>query len=246
MGLGDGGARSLVKGQMRRAGRGVVCYLCCFSWGSWATLYTQRSRPPRLLDEFLDRGLEGSGAVDGEAVDPEVVILMILRLRTQVLIRARDMVMVLLMAGDPDSGVVLWEVLLLGIWLGTGEIDKSQHHREGALGLVVITAAPALLDALQAQAPRLDTRAQDLVRRQEGSLSDSWYILASTRCTQRLGGSQRKSSVNTFRGVDGGKENLCTEGIISSHMSYAEASHPFHPSYAIIHNRNSVSLSLEM
>ena len=171
MGLGDGGDRSRVKG-MRRAGHGVVCFLCCFSWGCWVTLCILRSRLLQLRDGFQDRDRADSGEVDGEAVDPVVVIPTIPRLHILALIQGRDMVMVLLMAGDLGSGVELWEELLLVIWLGTEEIDKSQHQKEEILGLVVTMAAPALLDVLQAQAPRLDTRAQVLVPHQGGN----WVI----------------------------------------------------------------------
>jgi hypothetical protein len=52
-----------------------------------------------------------------------------------------------------------------------------------------------------------------------------------------MGGSQRKNSVNTFPGVDGGEKNLCTQGIISSHMSFAEASKPSFPSILCNHTR---------
>ena len=171
MDLGDGGDRSRVKG-MRRAGHGVVCFLCCFSWGCWVTLCIRRSRLLQLRDGFQDRDRADSGEVDGEAVDPVVVIPTIPRLHILALIQGRDMVMVLLMAGDLGSGVELWEELLLVIWLGTEETDKSQHHKEEILGLVVTMAAPALLDVLQAQAPRLDTRAQVLVPHQGGN----WVI----------------------------------------------------------------------
>jgi hypothetical protein len=57
--------------------------------------------------------------------------------------------------------------------------------------------------------------------------------------------SQRKWQCKRRCGADGGKgKKLCTEGRISSHMSYAEArTQSFHPSYAIIHDRNAVSSS---
>jgi hypothetical protein len=161
----------------------------------WVISFTRRSRLLLLPDGFLDRDRVDSGVADGEVEDPEVVILMILRLRILALIQERDMVTGRRTVGGLDSGAELLEELLPDTWLGTEATDKSQPLREETLGLVVTALAlPALLDALQAPALLRDMRALDLVPRQEDNWGNLWYYSSTNTVPKDLGNSQRNGT----------------------------------------------------
>lgn len=166
--FGVGRVRAL---QMRRAGRGGVCFLSCFSWGCWAGLFTLRISRLRLRDVCLDSGREGFGVGDGVVAGREVVMIRRLRIRGRTL--GRDMGMVRTRGGDLGFGVEHLGELLRDTWLGTEETDKSLHlPREAIPGLEVILGAqaPLLGEALRAPAHLQGTRAQVLDQRHGDSV----------------------------------------------------------------------------
>jgi len=169
---------------------GAKSYSLLSSFQSLSGLYTRHGLDTETLLQPEDRHkMEGTLGVDGVvAVVGAAMILLILHHLIQGGANSTPQEEDRLLhkrAGDLGSGVGLWEVLLLDIWLGIGGNDNSKHRpQDPAAGLVEILEIRATLGVVvrvlvraRVQDLRAGTKVLDLAQHH---VDDSYSISKSS------------------------------------------------------------------